>query len=58
MFNRGSNGRIMSQGQFTAVSTPSKAEGVGRALQSAFRDGYELPTDMLACLDRLNRIPV
>ncbi|HEU4968226.1 hypothetical protein [Sphingomonas sp.] len=48
----------MSGGRFIAVSRPSPAEGVGRALQVAFRDGFDLPADMRACLDRLDRIAV
>jgi hypothetical protein len=58
MFNRGHKERTMSGGRFVAVSTPSPAEGVGRALQVAFRDGFELPADMRACLERLDRIAV
>lgn len=56
MFNRGSNERSMSEGRFIAVSMPSKAEGVGRALQVAFRDGFELPPDMRAMIEKLDRI--
>jgi hypothetical protein len=56
MFNRGSDQRTMSEGRFIAVSMPSRSEGVGRALQVAFRDGYELPADMRAMLDKLDRI--
>lgn len=46
----------MLEGHFTAVSRPSRAEGIGRALQAAFRDGAELPANMQNCLERLNRI--
>ena len=46
----------MTEGRFIAVSKPSRAEGIGRALQVAFRDGFELPADMRSCLDRLDRI--
>lgn len=56
MFNRGSSDQPMTEGRFIAVSKPSRAEGVGRALQVAFRDGFELPADMRSCLDRLDRI--
>lgn len=55
MFNRGYSERPMNEGRFIAVSKPSKAEGVGRALQVAFRDGFELPADMRALLDKLDR---
>lgn len=56
MFNRGFDERPTSEGRFVAVSRPSRAEGVGRALQIAFRDGFELPSDMRACLAKLERI--
>jgi len=46
----------MAEGRFIAVSKPSRAEGVGRALQIAFRDGFELPADMRGSLDRLDSI--
>jgi hypothetical protein len=46
----------MPPGQFIAVEKPSRTEGVGRALQIAFRDGFELPDDMRGFLDRLDRI--
>ncbi|MVO77117.1 hypothetical protein GON01_04085 [Sphingomonas sp. MAH-20] len=49
---------MMTGDRFIAVSRPSPAEGVGRALQVAFRDGFELPADMRACLDRLDRITI
>jgi hypothetical protein len=42
--------------RFIAVSKPSKSQGVGRALQIAFRDGVDLPSDIRDCLDKLNRI--
>jgi hypothetical protein len=58
MFNRGPKERMMTGDRFIAVSRPSPAEGVGRALQVAFRDGFELPADMRACLDRLDRITI
>ena len=56
MFNRGNSGQPMTGGRFIAVSKPSRAEGVGRALQIAFRDGFELPAEMRGYLDRLNGI--
>jgi hypothetical protein len=46
----------VSEDRFVAVSKPSRAEGVGRALQVAFRDGFELPAEMRGCLDRLESI--
>jgi hypothetical protein len=58
MFNRGQKDRTMPGGRFVAVSTPSPAEGVGRALQIAFRDGFELPAEMRDFLDKLDRIAV
>ena len=56
MFNRGKDKEdAMSHGNFVAVPMPSREEGIGRALQVAFRDGFDLPADMRACLDRLDR---
>ena len=46
----------MTEGRFIAVSRPSRAEGIGRALQAAFRDGFQLPADLQTCLERLDRI--
>jgi hypothetical protein len=56
MLNRRYNERDMTEDRFVAVSRPSRAEGVGRALQVAFRDGFELPADMRSALDKLDRI--
>lgn len=47
---------IMPEERFIPVSRPSRAEGIGQALQIAFRDGFDLPADMQACVDRLNRM--
>jgi hypothetical protein len=56
MFNAGANGeRKMTTGRFLAIAKPSPAEGVGRALQIAFRDGLELPADLRSYIDRLDR---
>jgi hypothetical protein len=46
----------MQNSRFIAVARPSRAEGVGRALQIAFRDGQDLPFEMRSCLDRLGRV--
>jgi hypothetical protein len=46
----------MPEGHFFTVLRPSRAEGVGRALQAAFRDGFQLPADMQHSLDRLDRV--
>lgn len=46
----------MPEDRFIAVASPSRAEGVGRALQIAFRDGYQLPADLQACVSKLDRI--
>ena len=57
MFNRGKDKEdAMSNGNFVAVPAPTRAEGIGRALQVAFRDGFDLPAEMRACLDRLDRV--
>lgn len=46
----------MPENRFTAVAAPHRAEGVGRALQQAFRDGPELPADLRLSLDRLQAV--
>ena len=57
MFNKGhSEEPAGSDGRFIAVGRPSRSEGIGRALQVAFRDGLELPADMRACLEKLDRL--
>ena len=56
MWNGGTNEERCARNRFVAVTQPSRAEGVGRALQVAFRDGFELPPEMLACLEKLDRI--
>lgn len=48
--------RASPPGRFVAVGKPSGSEGVGRALQIAFRDGFELPPELRACIDKLDRI--
>ena len=57
MFSNGHGKETEMQGRFMAVGRPSDADGIGRALQVAFRDGFELPADMRACLAKLDRIP-
>lgn len=57
MFNKGhSEERAGSQRRFVAVAGFSRSEGIGQALQVAFRDGLELPHDMRACLEKLDRM--
>ena len=57
MFSRvGHEEENMPQDRFIAVETPSTAEGIGRALQAAFRDGFELPPDLRASLEKLESI--
>ncbi|WP_157033010.1 hypothetical protein [Sphingomonas changbaiensis] len=46
----------MMDGRFIAVSKPNRAEGIGRALQVAFRDGFELPAEMRGYLDKLDHV--
>lgn len=43
-------------GRFIAVAGPCRSDGIGRALQVAFRDGIDLPADIQACLAKLDRI--
>ena len=47
---------IMPEDRFVAVERPSRAEGVGRALQIAFRDGHQLPAELQACVMKLDRV--
>jgi hypothetical protein len=56
MFHSEARERDMSDSRFIAVQLPHRAEGVGRALQIAFRDGRELPADFRCYLDRLERV--
>lgn len=42
--------------RFEEVARPDESEGVGRALQVAFRDGYELPAEFTDALKQLDRI--
>lgn len=42
--------------RFVAVARPAESDGIGRALQVAFRDGYELPPEFQECLKQLDRI--
>lgn len=46
----------MNEDRFVAVARPADSDGIGRALQVAFRDGYELPPEFQDCLNRLDRI--
>lgn len=58
MISRRNKEMDMPEERFIAVSRPSRAEGVGRALQVAFRDGHQLPADMQCCLEQLDRVRV
>ena len=60
MFNNGSTGerKTMATGRFIAIARPSPAEGVGRALQTAFRSGFEMPTELRSYVDRLDRVAI
>ena len=40
--------------RFILVTSPSKAEGVGRALQSAFCDAAQLPEDLILYVRKLD----
>ena len=56
MFNgRSTSEPKMTTGRFIAVAKPSPAEGVGRAVQIAYRDGFERPPEFRVYLDRLSR---
>ena len=46
----------MNEDRFIAVARPAESDGIGRALQVAFRDGYDLPSDFQDCLKRLDRV--
>ena len=56
MSYRSNREMIMPEERFIAVARPSRAEGVGRALQIAFRDGHQLPVELQACVMKLDRI--
>lgn len=47
----------MLYSRFVAVERPHPAEGVGRALQVAYRNGQDLPVELNGCLERLRRVP-
>lgn len=46
----------MDDERFIAVARPAESDGIGRALQVAFRDGFELPPEFQDCLKKLDRI--
>lgn len=46
----------MEHDRFTVIEPPSRAEGIGRALQIAYRDGYALPRDLELYVTRLDRL--
>ena len=48
--------RSVQPGRFIAIEPPCRSEGIRLALQVAFRDGFDLPADMRACLEKLDRI--
>ena len=56
MLCRNEREKTMPEQNFTAVTTPTRTEGVGRALQLAFLDGCELPDELKDCLIQLDRI--
>ena len=43
----------LAEGQFVAVARPSRTEGVGRALQAAFRNRMHLSAELESYLERL-----
>lgn len=45
----------MQDSRFVAVERPGRAEGIGRALQSVYRNGHDLPHEIQMSLQRLNR---
>ena len=55
MFNHDHEGSEMQDNRFIAVARPHPAEGIGRALQVAYRDGLELPSEFRSCLDQLDQ---
>ena len=46
----------MNEDRFVAVARPAESDGIGRALQVAFRDGFELPAEFQDCLRKLDRV--
>jgi hypothetical protein len=55
MFHHDDKDREMQNSSFVAVARPHPAEGVGRALQIAYRDGCELPGELRKYIERLDR---
>lgn len=59
MFNRDINSeRDKMTGRFISVEKPSPAEGIGRALQFAFRDNRAMPLEICDYIDRLDLIRI
>jgi hypothetical protein len=56
MLQRPNKDRKMNEDRFIAVARPAESDGIGRALQVAFRDGYDLPSEFQDCLKRLDRV--
>lgn len=46
----------MQHERFIAVARPHPAEGIGQALQVAYRDELDLPSEFRSCLERLDRL--
>ena len=46
----------MQDNRFIAVPRPDPAEGVGRALQVAYREGPDLPSELRSYLEVLDRV--
>lgn len=48
----------MRHSRFVAIARPHPAEGIGRALQVAYRNGQDLPAEMCGYLERLRLVPL
>lgn len=58
MFHGKFKGSEMRHSRFVAIARPHPAEGIGRALQVAYRNGQDLPAEMCGYLERLRLVPL
>jgi hypothetical protein len=56
MFREGLREREMQDSRFIAVQRPGRAEGIGRALQIAYRNAQDLPGELCSYIQRLDRV--
>jgi hypothetical protein len=56
MLHRPNQERMKEDERFVAVARPAESDGIGRALQVAFRDGFDLPAEFQESLKKLDQI--